>query len=186
MSVYFVSDSHFGHSRIIQYCNRPFSSVDHMDETLIKNWNNVVKPSDFVYHLGDFAFYRDQKQTRNVIRSLNGNIVLIRGNHDEYLEPETLKLFNSVHSYYELNIPDKDIPRGKQKIVLLHFAMRVWNKSHHGSWHLYGHSHGTLPDDKHSLSFDVGVDCHNFTPISYEQVKQIMKTKTFKPVDHHD
>jgi len=63
--------------------------------------------------------------------------------------------------------------------------MRVWNKSHHGAWHLYGHSHGTLPDDKNSLSFDVGVDCHNFTPINFEQVSAIMKKKNFKPIDHH-
>jgi calcineurin-like phosphoesterase family protein len=63
--------------------------------------------------------------------------------------------------------------------------MRVWNKSHHGAWHLYGHSHGTLPDDPNALSFDCGVDCHNYTPISFEQVEAIMAKKTFKPIDHH-
>jgi len=63
--------------------------------------------------------------------------------------------------------------------------MRVWNKSHHGALNLYGHSHGSLPDDPHALAIDVGVDCHNFTPISFEQVKKIMSKKTFKPIDHH-
>lgn len=187
-NLFFTSDTHWGHANIIKYCSRPFKSVEEMDDTLIKNWNHVVKPGDTVYHLGDFAFYKDQKHTRNVIRALNGNIVLIRGNHDKYLEPETLRAFNSVHPYYELNVSDKDNSRGKQRIILLHFAMRVWDKSHHGSWHLYGHSHGTLRDenyDKNSLSFDVGTDCHGFAPISYDRVKQIMATRTFKPIDHH-
>lgn len=157
-----------------------------MDDTLIKNWNRVVGSSDTVYHLGDFAFYKDQQHTRNVIRALNGNKILIRGNHDKNLEPETLQMFGGVHSYYELNIADKDVARGKQMIVLFHYSMNVWNKSHHSSWHLFGHSHGTLPENSHSLSFDVGSDCHNLTPISYEQVKKIMSKKTFKPVDHHD
>ncbi len=196
MSVYFTSDTHFGHSNIIKYCNRPFlidpsrgpddprnRDVDLMDETLIKNWNYVVSPNDTIYHIGDFAFYKDQRQTQNLLRRLNGAKILIRGNHDKYLEPETLRMFHGVHSYYELTVPDKDV--GKQKIILLHYAMRVWDKSHHGSWHLYGHSHGTLPDDPTSLSIDVGTDCHGFTPISYEQVKKIMSKKTFKPIDGH-
>ena len=199
MSVYFTSDTHFGHSNIIKYCQRPFLfdpgldkdrlydprnlDVDHMDEIMIKNWNSVVQSHDTIYHLGDFAFYKDQRKTRNVIRRLNGNKILIRGNHDKYLEPETLQMFNSVHSYYEFSVPDKDA--GKQMIVLLHYSMNVWNRSHRGSWHLFGHSHGTLQDNPNSLSFDVGSDCHGFTPISYEQVKKIMSKKTFKPIDHH-
>lgn len=197
MSIMFTSDTHFGHANIIKYSKRPFlfdpsrghedsrnRDVDGMDEALIKNWNYVVTPDDTIYHIGDFAFYRDQRQTRNVLRRLNGNKILILGNHDKKLEPETLRMFSRVHSYYELTVPDKDV--GKQKIVLLHYAMRVWDKSHHGSWHLYGHSHGTLPDDPNSLSFDVGSDCHGYTPISYEQVKKIMLKKHFRPIDHHD
>ena len=153
------------------------------NEALIKNWNSVVRPEDTVYHLGDFAFYKDQRKTINVLRRLNGNKILIRGNHDKYLEQDVLNMFGSVHSYYELKVPDRDV--GKQMIILCHYAMRVWNKSHHGSWMLYGHSHGTLPDDPNSLSFDAGSDCHGYTPISYEQVKKIMSKKTFKPIDHH-
>jgi calcineurin-like phosphoesterase family protein len=64
--------------------------------------------------------------------------------------------------------------------------MRVWNHSHHGSWHLFGHSHGTLTDDTDSLSLDVGVDCWGYSPVSMEQLDAKMATKTFKPVDHHD
>lgn len=201
-NIYFTSDTHWGHANIIAYSKRPFLfdpskghngkdgrplvqnlDVDFMDETLIKNWNSVVGPSDTIYHLGDFAFYRDQRKTINVLRRLNGNKILIRGNHDKHMEQDVLNMFGSVHSYYELSVPDRDA--GKQLIVLLHYGMRVWNKSHRGSWHLYGHSHGTLPDDPNSLSFDAGSDCHGYTPISYDQVKKIMSKKVFKPIDHH-
>ena len=74
---------------------------------------------------------------------------------------------------------------GKQSIFLSHYAHRVWDKSHHGVYHLYGHSHGTLPDLNDSLSFDVGVDCHNYTPLSFEEVTSIMNKKNWKPQDHH-
>lgn len=76
-----------------------------------------------------------------------------------------------------MTIEDNDAFKGQRFIVLLHYAMKVWNASHYGTWHLYGHTHGELPDDETSLSFDVGVDCHNFYPISYDEVKEIMSTK---------
>ena len=70
MSVYLISDTHFGHKNIISYCNRPFSSVEEMDKTLIKNWNSVVKKEDTVYHLGDFAF-GNKEFTQKIIKQLN-------------------------------------------------------------------------------------------------------------------
>ena len=63
--------------------------------------------------------------------------------------------------------------------------MKVWDKSHHGAWHLYGHSHGSLPDDPNSLSFDIGCNIHDYYPLEFEDVRKIMSTKTFKPIDHH-
>ena len=65
--------------------------------------------------------------------------------------------------------------------ILLHYAMKIWRSSFRGTWHLYGHSHGSLPDDPNSLSFDVGVDCHDYYPISYKEVKAIMAKKTWTP-----
>lgn len=196
-NIWFTSDPHYGHRNIIKYSHRPFLfdkqkgfvdqnlDVNAMDEALIQNHNSVVKPQDRVYFLGDFAFYKDQRKTIDVLRRLNGSKVLVCGNHDEYLSDDVLAMFSSVHDYLEINVPDKDNSRGKQKIVLLHYSMNVWNKSHHSSWHLFGHSHGSLADNPNSLSFDVGVDSHNYTPISYDQVKMIMAKKTFKPIDHH-
>ena len=109
MSLFFTSDTHFGHTNIIKYCKRPFLldpsrgfvdrnlDTDEMDEALIKNWNSVVQPSDTLYHIGDLAFYKDQRKTMNLLRRLNGNKVLIRGNHDKYLDKEALDMFGSVH-----------------------------------------------------------------------------------------
>jgi len=59
--------------------------------------------------------------------------------------------------------------------------MRVWRGEYRGTWHLYGHSHGNLPDEEDRLAFDIGVDCHQFYPLSYEEVKGIMKTKKWNP-----
>ena len=64
--------------------------------------------------------------------------------------------------------------------MLFHYAMRVWNASHHGTWSLYGHTHGELEDLSDTLSLDVGVDCHDFTPLSYEEVKALMGKKTWQ------
>jgi calcineurin-like phosphoesterase family protein len=72
-----------------------------------------------------------------------------------------------------------------RRIVLCHYAMRVWSRSHYGAWHLYGHSHGSLEDLPTSLSFDVGIDCHDHYPLCYDDVKWKMNLKTYQPVDHH-
>ena len=183
MKYYFTADSHFSHNNILKYCNRPFANIREHDEELIRRWNSVVTKNDTVYHLGDFSFGYPYP----IIQRLNfQRLIFIEGNHDRdmlafYKSLESLKGLRpniSYHKFLETKIDG-------QNITLCHYSLRVWNKSHHGAYHLYGHSHGTLPDDPNSLSFDVGVDCHNYTPISLDQVKAIMAKKTFKPIDHH-
>lgn len=173
MNIWFTSDTHFGHENIIKYCNRPYPNVRIMDDEIIHNWNSRIQPTDTVYHLGDFCF----NNFNRYFHSLNGQIHFIEGNHDK----EAFANRNKFASYNKF----KEIRINGQKIVLCHYALRVWNKSHHGSWHIYGHSHGTLPDEPNALSFDVGVDCHNYFPISFEEVATIMKKKTWTPIDHH-
>lgn len=184
--IWFTSDTHFGHANIIRFSKRPFRDVQQMDAMLIKNWNSVVGYQDDVYHLGDFSLTSAERSLR-ILEQLNGNIHLIKGNHEKsVLEKSfTREKFAWIKDYYELKVEDLDARGNRQTIVLLHYAMKVWNKSHHGAWHLYGHSHGSLPDDINSLSFDVGVDSHNYFPISYEEVKRIMRKKEFIPIDHH-
>jgi calcineurin-like phosphoesterase family protein len=186
---WYVSDTHFSHFRIIGYCNRPFNSVMSMDNNLIENINNKVGVSDTLYHLGDFCF----GQKRNVVENYNRvktlrdrincrNVILIYGNHDKEIRKnrDLQRLFQGCHDYLE-------IYDGSQNIVLFHYAMRVWNKSHHGAWHLYGHSHYSLPDDPNALSMDIGVDnpaCH-YGPLCFADIKLIMDKKNYRPVDHH-
>lgn len=185
--IFFSADTHFGHQNIIKYCNRPFSNVKEMDEAIIKNWNKVVTKSDLVWFLGDISFYKNEQDTLNILNRLNGSINAVLGNHDERLSPKILKRFNYVVNFgTEIKVQDPLASNGKyQHIVLCHYAMKVWNKSHRSSWQLYGHSHGSLKDDPHALQIDVGVDNHDYTPISYEQVKAIMAKKLYKPIDHH-
>lgn len=180
MKIFFTSDTHFNHSRIIQYCDRPFIDANDMNEQLIANWNNVVSPDDVVYHLGDFAF-GNEKSVNAIMQRLNfKHMHFIKGNHDKpFMEWWTKARFNNdcVAQKVDVNHYILETNINKQKFVLCHYAMKVWNESHRGALHLYGHSHGTLPDDSNSKSFDVGVDCHNYHPISLEQVLEIMDKK---------
>lgn len=176
MATYFTADTHFGHANILRYqaTTRPFRDVNHMHEALIANWNNVVKPADTVYHLGDFGFGPAVRLAR---KRLNGKIRLILGNHDKF-GLEDAGIFESIDN---LKLIDLD----GQRIVLCHYAMRTWQFQSKGAWQLYGHSHGNLADDLTALSCDVGVDCWNMAPVSMAQLRAVMRTKEFKPVDHH-
>jgi len=80
-NIYTIADTHLGHKNIIKYCNRPFKSVEEMDNTIINNWNNIVSKDDIIYHCGDFAF-GTKEQIINYAKQLNGYIILIRGNHE--------------------------------------------------------------------------------------------------------
>ena len=185
---FFSSDHHFGHFNVIKYANRPFASVNEMDNELIRRHNSVVSKHDVVYFIGDFAFYRDPEKIVELLRKMNGEKHFISGNHDKSMYTDlVMKQFQTFSKtpYREIYVQDADARGGRQSITLCHYAMRVWNKSHHGAFHLYGHSHGSLPDNPHSLSFDIGVDSWNFTPVSYERVKEVMASKDWQPIDHH-
>jgi len=169
-NIWFTSDTHFGHSNSIKYCNRPFASVEEMDEVLIERWNERVKPSDTVWHLGDFAFHKSYDELQTLFSRLNGTKCLVIGNHDY---DSTIRLFwHAAESIATVHI-------GKQSVILCHYAMRVWNKSHHGSLHLYGHSHGTLPGDSQSL--DVGVDAWDYRPVNIDEIRDRLKTLPARP-----
>lgn len=195
MGVFFTADTHFGHKNVIKYCNRPYDSVEEMDEALIANWNAKVKDKDVVFHIGDFAF---MKEPETVIKRLNGKIYLIPGNHDKRIvenmrlrtdfaqhDASTI-LTNKLIVLPELTHLDIRVKDERLRFVLCHYAMRVWNNSHYGAIQLFGHSHGTLPDYPNSRSIDVGVDCHGYAPIHLDDVLLKMCQKTFKPVDHHE
>jgi len=183
MTVWFTADTHFGHANILKYESRPFKDVSAMDAALIEAWNKVVEPGDIVYHLGDLAFLGSKEATAQLLKTLKGQIFLLRGNHDRDIEKHKAR-FVWIKDLAEIKIPDPDGKDGIQRIVLCHYAMRTWKGSHRNTWQLYGHSHGNLSDDPNALSMDIGYDTGVF-PWSYEQVKERMKLKVWKPVDHH-
>lgn len=178
MSNFFSSDYHFGHKNILKYDNRPFKTIEEHDEAIIANHNSVVGVNDDFYYLGDFCF---NKRAEEYFARLNGNKFFIRGNHDN---SQMVRLYKQYGTYLG-NL--EEITIEGQLISLCHYSMLVWNKSHRGAWQLYGHSHHNLPDNIHSMSFDVGVngDGYNYTPLSFNQVKAIMAKKDYKPIDHH-
>jgi len=167
--IYFTADTHFGHGNIIKYCNRPYATRGIMDAELVANWNSVVRPEDIVYHLGDVGLCTPE-YLLDILYSLNGQICLIKGNHEKAaLSPLCRDRFEWIKDMHTLrNVCVDSEANTKVDIVLCHYAMSVWNKSHHGAWHLFGHSHGTHKGV--GLSFDIGVDCHHFYPLSAEQV----------------
>jgi calcineurin-like phosphoesterase family protein len=164
---------HYGHKRVIEYCNRPFDSVDDMDRYMIDQNNKVVTSHDTVVHIGDFSLY--SRKFRDVqskyISSLRGNHIFIQGSHDHWLK-------GSAHK--RSHIWQKTI--NKQPIVCCHYAMRTWPRMHYGAWLLFGHSHGDLTD--YYKSFDVGVDSHEFRPWSFEEIEEKMSTKPNNPNNH--
>lgn len=159
MNIWFTSDHHFGHKRIIDLARRPFTSVEEMDEEMIRRWNALVGPGDTVYHLGDFAFANHTPY----LKRLKGRKRLILGNHDHSKQVKKTEGWSTIDSLLHITLPDKT------PVVLCHYAMRVWNGSQHGAIHLFGHSHGSLEGD--SRSCDVGVDCWGFEAISIDTIK---------------
>ena len=170
-NVFFVSDSYFMHKNIIEYCDRPFKTVDEMNSVMIKNWNNVVGKDDIVFHAGDFCF--GSMDTWNyLLNALNGKKYFSAGNHDKSIPSDK---FIDVQQMFNIRIMgDEEVSDG-QRITVCHYPMRAWYQSHRDSWQLFGHAHGRFPKEKlHPNQLDVGVDCHEFTPISYNEVKIII------------
>lgn len=183
-NIFFTSDTHFGHKKIISIGRgRPFETVEEHDEGLIENWNSIVKRGDRVYHNGDISFHKPE-QTIKILRRLNGQIFVQKGNHDPEDVLNTLLRENLIVGWRDIR--DLQVGKGddKQMIVMSHYPMVTWNRGHYGSWMLHGHSHGNLADDGNTR-LDVGVDVWNYHPVSYEQIAQEMKGRTFKAVDHH-
>jgi len=155
--IWFTADEHYGHTNIIKYCKRPFKVYTEMNETLIANHNALVQEKDFVYHLGDFTLDTDAYR---YIKRLNGEHIFLRGSHDRWMKPSSRDPY-----LIETTIES-------QPVVLCHYAMRRWSRSHYGAWQLYGHSHGRL--EPVGKQWDVGVDNNGFCPVSFNQLKVIM------------
>ena len=131
MTIFFTSDTHFNHQSILKYCSRPWETVEEMNEGLIKNWNEVVKPGDTVYHLGDFAMGQ-RNLIPGILSRLNGRIILIRGNHD----------FSKSLGYFQEVVPSQVLELDGHKFELAHNPGHL-SQSH--DFALCGHVHEQWP-----------------------------------------
>ena len=152
--IWFTSDLHFMHKNIVKFTNRGVETneQDH-DQWLEDMWNSTVAKGDMVYHLGDLSFNKKSQETVKLLDRLNGNKVLIKGNHDHSDAFETYAIARGVSwtGHY------KEIKIEGQSVVLFHFPIGSWHKQGHGSWHLHGHSHGNYQDSRGKM-LDVGID----------------------------
>ena len=190
MTRFFTSDTHFGHQRIIELCNRPFGSVDEMNEVMIDRWNAVVKPGDTVIHFGDVALGKIA-ESLPLIGRLNGTKVLIPGNHDrifsgekqkqrERFFPEYRKVFNGgiMKEIEMLSFPDGNV------VMASHFPYT--GDSHGIDRHadkrpadnglplIHGHVHDSWKFNGHMVN--VGVDVWDFAPVAEDVILDWIET----------
>ena len=177
--IYFLSDTHFGHSNIIKHCNRPFDNVHIMDQVILDRINETVGIDDTLYILGDFCF-RGKKPIEYRSRIVCQDIHLCIGNHDCRRDfNNDLQGFSSVQEV-------KEIIYCNQRIYLSHYPHRSWPASHKGSYMLYGHVHSKLDhEDRTSTrkTLDVGVDnTINYNkpfgqPWSFKEIQKLFNSK---------
>ena len=169
MAIFFTADTHFGHANIIRLCNRPFESVEEMNDGLIARWNETVSEDDIVYHLGDFSF-RNAEGADQYRSRLNGEIHLLAGNHDGKTVKYHADIFASVSDILQLKLE-------RRRMVLCHYPMREWHGAYRGWWHLFGHVHGRLDSEPLGCSMDVGVDSNDYRPISFDKIAALFESR---------
>lgn len=199
---------------------RDFPSIEKMNATIINGINKYVEPDDVLYHLGDWSF-GGMENIWNFRKQLSvKKIHLVLGNHDEHIQNKKILpncylddeneirdgisprkgkyederddlwdchahwLFESIEYVNSFSV-------GKQKFFLSHYAHRVWDKSHKGVIHLYGHSHATLEDQPWGKSMDVGIDnayrlFGEYRPFSLDEIVKLMGKREIKILDHHN
>ncbi len=204
-NIFFTSDTHYGHSNVS--CKeasswtegfRNFKSLEHMNQTIVQNINKTVPEDGILYHLGDWSFGGIKNILNFRKQIVCKRIHLIFGNHDDHIINGKM-VFDKDWDEYEIpaHLAFDSVAHvkllyvEKQPIFLSHYSHRVWNGSHKGYWHLYGHSHGSLERFPYGKSMDVGVDAANrifgeFRPFSYREIEKIMADRPILFPDHHD
>ena len=137
----YIADTHFGHENIIKFDNRSFINAEEMEEILIFNWNSVVQNGDITYILGDFCWDKEDEWKR-ILRLLNGNKVLILGNHDlKNMSSELKRMFQDIKDY-------KEITDNQKHVIMSHYPMLFYKGDYNPNcFMLCGHVHTTREND---------------------------------------
>mgnify|MGYP002765677122 FL=1 len=180
--IFFTSDLHFGHENVIRFDNRPFNTVEEMDEEMIKRWNAKVGKGDIVYVLGDFIWKAATNEAVSIIRRLNGQIILIKGNHDRFLHNAAAKkALAGIKDYDDICVTLED--GTTRRCILSHYFIPFYNGHRYQAIHLHGHSHFTeesaeevritteLNEKGYDLKiYNVGCMYWNYTPVTLDEI----------------
>ena len=205
--IFFISDTHYNHANICsattswvgaENLTRKFNTLNHMNDALVNNINEVVGENDVLIHLGDWSFGGFEKISEFRNRIICKNIHLTYGNHDHHIrnnKEDIQEIFSTTHDYLFLDIrrPSKE-GKGvmdKYSFVCMHYPIASWDSMNDGVIHLHGHVH--LPPNLRlgeGKSLDVGVDGNNLHPMSLDEILSVVKNQPIRklslPKDHHE
>lgn len=164
MKTFLISDTHFGHANMLNFKDssgfnlRVFDDVDHMNETMVYNWNKTVSQEDKVYHLGDVGF-KSFSALKSIMDRLNGKKILIKGNHDNLKLSQYAQMFSDVRAYHVLD-----------GMVLSHIPIHP-DSLNRWKANIHGHLHNNVLED--IRYFNVSVERINYTPIDFEKIRSM-------------
>lgn len=184
MAIWFTSDTHYGHRNIIDYCQRPFGSVHHMNQAMISNWNQVVQPDDLVYFLGDFGM-GPKSVLQHICSQLQGHKVCIRGNHDKSAKAMLEIGFQEVFDNLEIDLDEYRIYMAHIPISVRdpHVDDRKYNKELtvkpplYYDYFLCGHVHEKWV--RRGKVINVGVDQWGYTPVNLQTLMGALDSNTY-------
>lgn len=174
---WFSSDWHLGHGNVIKFSERPFQSVQEMDDTILENMFSKLNRGDIFYFLGDLSWSKPsyEKAFRSIPDGVDFHWIL--GNHDNKGWKQYKTKTASISNFKEIKI-------GNNPVTLCHYPMLTWNKSHYNAWMLFGHHHNKSHGFEHILEKTVGkmlnVNCefNDYKPYSELDVIRIMEQNT--------
>lgn len=171
---YYTADPHFGHSSIMEFCNRPFTSVAEMDDRILSNYKGVMRPKDDLYIIGDFAFAKMEEKARleKLLSSIPGRKHLVKGNHDK----EWMTQLSGWHTVKDL----VEIKEDGQRLTLCHYPMITFPGARHGALQLFGHVHDNWAGSRNSVN--VGVDLWDFRPVTLDEIRCRAATLPVNPL----
>lgn len=167
--IWVTSDTHFGHKNILKYTDRPFTDVDHMNESLLENWNSVVKDGDIVYHLGDVYFNKNRPDYwEDFFSRLNGRKRLLLGNHDDGKDVRLNNTFQKImmwRMFPEFGLLLTHVPVHAN-------TLNEAPKRPNGLINVHGHTHQNGEPDDSGKYKCVCVELTEYTPVNIEELRQ--------------
>lgn len=183
-NLYLTSDMHFGHRNVIKFCNRPFADEKEMAKAMVKNWNDTVRPNDFIFSLGDFSWWTGRHEVKKLVEQLRGKKYFIPGNHCKegmyslVKDKDFHECSDVVHLYITGQDGDPRFAKHKvYELVLCHYPLTTWSHADHPNcFHFFGHIHSRGGEPLYEFGqplalrwgkvMDAGCDRHGYAPVN--------------------